>query len=924
MKRITILSLLMLVVMLTFAQRSQKHPMATLTKQATTVGNRIQGIERTAKTSKQNKIRKAEGDELVTPPAGITPEAWEYKAGSWYYYGDNGWVEGTSHANTDFEVVIDGNDIYVKGFASFFPEGWIKGIINGNTITFEHGQFVGEDEEGPEYLNGQDLNAEETASLVDIVFDYDADTKTMTLPNENIIMIEADGKESVQSYAFWQNLSITFATPEDYTTVTPPADMATINLTYTCKDRVNDEIINTTIKAGINGTNEVYVQGMIPAAPEAWLKGTLNGNEIRFPIQCIGEIDGTNYFMCGYNNGSLTPFTMPFNIAKHSGESVDILLVNKSSKKYNQAEMLTYYTGVLIGERPELTTAPDYLETEALALNGFDNDGNELSGTVNVGFDGNDVYFQNLISYVKGGWIKGILNEDQTVTIPYGQYVGVEPESYLPVYAVGLNYIDNETAEVTDITLTYNSDFNTFEFVNDLYINGKKNEPHNYDVIQAGATIGVYPDASWVAKQQGYEDGQYVTTITLDEGVTGTLAKNEGKYGSWYVEDDKALRMHADNTLTITSENKEIYKIVFTMTGAFENNMLLTADKGRYKLNGNKGTWTGMEKEVVFTVPSESGSQARIQRIDIYYLDYAKTMVEAPADLVTEPYFFKATDTYLDEEETREVHVGFYGDNNNEVYIQGLSFYMPESWIVGKLKDNKLTIHGWYLGLYQSIFGSANITLNECVFDYNPETNTFSIDAYSTTNGDEEMDEYSNVTITKIIEKAATPANPVIMSYSRGEGYDYVSMNIPMVDTEDAPMLPSKLTYLLYSVVDGKINVINFLASEYSNIDEDMTEIPYNFTDNYDIYRGGSTIYFNQADRANWDEIGVVSTYTGGGETHKSDIFWFDINEYLGIKDGIVTVNSNNDAIYNLQGVRVNSATQKGIYIKNGKKFIVK
>ena len=103
-----------------------------------------------------------------------------------------------------------------------------------------------------------------------------------------------------------------------------------------------------------------------------------------------------------------------------------------------------------------------------------------------------------------------------------------------------------------------------------------------------------------------------------------------------------------------------------------------------------------------------------------------------------------------------------------------------------------------------------------------------------------------------------------------------------------------------------------------------MTEIPYNFTDNYDIYRGGSTIYFNQADRANWDEIGVVSIYTGGGETHKSDIFWFDINEYLGIKDGIVTVNSNNDAIYNLQGVRVNSATQKGIYIKNGKKFIVK
>lgn len=923
MKRITILSLLMLVAMLTFAQRSQKHPMAALTKQATTVSNRIQGAERTAKTSNRNKIRKAEGDELVTPPAGIESEAWEYKSGSWYYYGDYGWVDGTSQAKTDFEVVIDGDDIYVKGFAFYFPEAWVKGSINGNTITFAHGQFMGEDEYGPEYLNGQDMDADEGANLVDIVFDYDAATKTMTMPNENVIMIEADGKESVMSYAFWQKLSICLATPEDYTTVTPPAGMPTMDLPYSCKDRINGDIVNTTIKAGINGTSEVYVQGMIQAAPEAWVKGTLNDNKLEFPVQCIGEIDGTNYFMCGYDNGNLVPFTMSFDLTSRFGESVDILLVNPSSKKFNQAEMLTYYTGVFVGERPEATTAPDDLETEALAFNGFDVNGDEISGTVNVGFDGNDVYFQNLIGYVEGGWVKGTLKEDLTVSIPSGQFVGVEPESYLPIYATGFNFTDNETAEMTDVTLSYNSDFNTFEFVNDLYINGKKNEPYYYDVIQAGATIGENPDASWVANEQGYENQQDVTTITLDEGVTGTLAKNEGSNAPKYYDNGEALRMYAGNTLTITSADKDICKIVFTMTGD-EKQMLLTADRGEYELNGNKGTWTGMEKEIVFTVPAVSGCQARIQRIDIYYVNYAKTMVEAPADLVTEPYFFKGTDTYNNEEEAREVQVGFYGENNDEVYIQGLSFYMPDSWVKGKLSDNKLTIPGWYLGLFQSIFGSADIVLNECVFDYDPATSTFSIDAYATTNGEYEMDEYANVTITKIIEKAAIPANPVIKSYTRGERYDYVSMNIPMVDTEDAPMLPSKLTYTLYSDVDGEVSVINFLTSDYSEIDEDMTEIPYNFSDDWDIYKGGSTIYFNQADRVNWDKIGVESTYTGGGETHKSELVWFDINEYLGIEDGIVTVNSDNDAIYNLQGVRVNSATLKGIYIKNGKKFIVK
>ena len=54
-------------------------------------------------------------------------------------------------------------------------------------------------------------------------------------------------------------------------------------------------------------------------------------------------------------------------------------------------------------------------------------------------------------------------------------------------------------------------------------------------------------------------------------------------------------------------------------------------------------------------------------------------------------------------------------------------------------------------------------------------------------------------------------------------------------------------------------------------------------------------------------------------------INWIDEGEATGIyavKTGKF-VNAENDAIYNLQGVRVNKA-QKGIYIQNGKKFVVK
>ena len=53
------------------------------------------------------------------------------------------------------------------------------------------------------------------------------------------------------------------------------------------------------------------------------------------------------------------------------------------------------------------------------------------------------------------------------------------------------------------------------------------------------------------------------------------------------------------------------------------------------------------------------------------------------------------------------------------------------------------------------------------------------------------------------------------------------------------------------------------------------------------------------------------------------DVVWLDGNEDVtGIIENIAEKN-NNETIYNLQGVRVNAA-QKGLYIRNGKKFIIK
>ena len=47
-------------------------------------------------------------------------------------------------------------------------------------------------------------------------------------------------------------------------------------------------------------------------------------------------------------------------------------------------------------------------------------------------------------------------------------------------------------------------------------------------------------------------------------------------------------------------------------------------------------------------------------------------------------------------------------------------------------------------------------------------------------------------------------------------------------------------------------------------------------------------------------------------------------NTISGIRDVITTTNTSDDVIYDLSGRRVNNMTKPGLYIMNGKKFVVK
>ena len=167
---------------------------------------------------------------------------------------------------------------------------------------------------------------------------------------------------------------------------------------------------------------------------------------------------------------------------------------------------------------------------------------------------------------------------------------------------------------------------------------------------------------------------------------------------------------------------------------------------------------------------------------------------------------------------------------------------------------------------------------------------------------------------------AAMPANPRIASIENTEYGWRITFTIPIVDTEGNEMLKSKLYYEIFTETDGEVAPLTFTPATHSKLTENLTLIPYGFTEDYDIY--SNRIYLNDLYSENWDKIGIKSIYYGGNTTNETEIQWLDIEAFAGIS-AVKSEKAVDGAIYNMSGQRV-SNNYKGLVIKNGKKYIAK
>lgn len=331
--------------------------------------------------------------------------------------------------------------------------------------------------------------------------------------------------------------------------------------------------------------------------------------------------------------------------------------------------------------------------------------------------------------------------------------------------------------------------------------------------------------------------------------------------------------------------------------------------------------------------------------------------VTVPGDLVTRDYLLVGTNIYYDEDDNgervmveekydRPLSVGFDGD---DLYIRGIVENVPQGWVKAtkNSQGNYVVPSGQYVGTWKfyNLVNDYFITslnrnnkMTDLTLTYNEADGSLTTSqniALSSSATKAEIYYYlSGVSLRPVVEREATPATPEFTfsgerSPYAGTMWYYADFFVPATDVDGNPMVTDKLSFTFFKTKDGVTTPVTFPAGsgKYYMLKEDLTEIPYGFTDGLEI--GLHTIYFEklgEEELRSWSRLGLQSTYRGNGVEHQSEIFWFDMDAFWG-QDGIETVQApvpaGSQAVYSLSGQRLKSP-RKGLNIIGGRKVLVK
>ena len=593
------------------------------------------------------------------------------------------------------------------------------------------------------------------------------------------------------------------------------------------------------------------------------------------------------------------------------------------------------------------------------------------SGNMEVVFAANnEVYMKNPVcgfgSYVGlNAYARGTLSADgTTITVPLGQnlYYG---SSYDAAVATAMADYDPETGlthdtETTQVTYTIDNEAGT------ITLNGTSatkrltafwTDDDSWSGYSEWNTVltekaplvvpdVVTPPAGLVTEDwtfAGYNSDNEATEFTLQVGLDGTDVYIQGLCvylpDAWVKGtlsgDGTSISVASGQFFGVYEYEGEDYPMYLVL---YDNNTGDIATNVTLPFDAVNGTITVPDDIIIFI----NGEEDTISYFEYYYYAFAvrgaAPDVQTPSASVAESaaeYRMIAHGYTYDGDEIAEYNIPvFVAYDGNDVWVKGVCEDMPDSWIKGSKTGNTVTFPtGQFFGTasilwftfdyYFAGFDYASYATADVTMTVDDATGTLTM-----TSPDEMLINaswllynpnmyFDAVQFVPVPDVAATPAQPEITGATlTGTSYPYVSVDIPAEDESGNPILTGKLYYEYDYDVDHTVSELTLTPADYEYLTENMTEIPYNFTDDFDIYN--YRLYLNM-DFSTWNKIGVKSIYYGCGERHESEIFWYTIKPYP-IKSDIVFTSTNDYSIQNGQAtVAVNDEDVTADVDANGK-----
>ena len=483
--------------------------------------------------------------------------------------------------------------------------------------------------------------------------------------------------------------------------------------------------------------NDIYVQGLSYYFPDAWLKGTISGGTATFPSgQFVGESVDQKEYMVGCDDGeTLCDIVFTYDASTSCLTlKTQYLVENVSTTKLS---FWGYRTDAELSSA-KLMTLPSGAVPEQWELKGTyitQSNTKQEERRVGVFIDGDFIYVQGLSYFFPDAWLKGTIIDDSVVFPPF-QFVGKDNvgREYMvgsnngnDVCRIGFAYDAEAKTLVLDTEYMVDNDGNinlsSWGYWEDMELSalsgdklvtppaGAEEEEWSFDatynneggswdistmipVIVVGNDIyikntAIFFGEAWI---KGTISG---TTATFPAGqYMGTEV-----YGSGYIVGSNDMQTISDIEFGYNAAAKKLTQ----RTKYFIEN------KSKTEID-SYGYWTNM-----VVCNQEQGDP------DAFYDD----VIAPPSDIATETWIMTGKLQNDVEMDVRIIQVAFVG---NDIYVQGLAYYLPDAWMKGTISDGTVTFPiGQFVGISdygkEYMVGSEDLTTDVCdiVFTYDAE-----------------------------------------------------------------------------------------------------------------------------------------------------------------------------------------------------------